>query len=204
MNEDIIILDDFLPIYIQDELEKICRKIPWVLDDFSLGKGYPTSPQYKDHSQFVHIFWHKQEINEHMPHYMDLSHYFNLPLQIAGLKLGLKFKINDNLFRAKLNLTHNNTPIPLPAPPHRDIVGLDISELKKTWSIIYYMSESDGDTIIYNETEEYKDLSKYTIKKRISPKKGRIIFMRGDLFHSSSPPSSKYSKRIVINYNLIF
>jgi hypothetical protein len=29
MNEDIIVLDDFLPTYIQDNLEELCYNIDW-------------------------------------------------------------------------------------------------------------------------------------------------------------------------------
>ena len=208
MNDDIIVLDNFLPLYVQDHIENLCYKVPWVMskqtqnvDNFILGN-------YRDKGQFTHLFWHvgenKKSLNNY-EEYLKLSHYFSLPLQIACLKQGISFGLETNLYRGKVNLTHNdNNPSPISNLPHRDIIGVTNELLKSMWAIIYYVNESDGDTIIYNEKEQFNDLSKYTIRQSISPKKGRIVFIKGDLFHSASTPSSEYSKRIVINYNLIF
>ena len=38
--------------------------------------------------------------------------------------------------------------------------------------MFYYVMDSDGDTIIYNETEESEN---YTIKQRVTPKQGRVV-----------------------------
>ena len=166
---------------------------------------------YYDHEQLIYLFWdtRKRDTLTNLPlidynHYTNVGHYFSLPLQIASLKNKFAFNLRENFNRGKVNLTYSdNNSIPLPRPPHRDMDG-SVDYLRNTWSIIYYVNETDGDTIIYNEKEYLNDFSKYTIKQSISPKKGRIAILRGDLFHSSSVPSNKYSKRIVINYNLIF
>ena len=58
---------------------------------------------------------------------------------------------------------------------------------------IYYVNDSDGDTIFYDNKEN--------IIKKISPKKGRIAFFNGDILHSGSAPTQNL--RIVLNYNFL-
>ena len=70
--------------------------------------------------------------------------------------------------------------------------------------MIYYVNDSDGDTIIFNESggeNVNKRPDKLTIKKTITPKKNRAVLFRGDYFHTSTNPT-KSEKRIVLNVNL--
>ena len=41
---------------------------------------------------------------------------------------------------------------------------------------LYYVCDSDGDTIIYNERQRNAE-GKYTIKQRVTPKQGRIVII---------------------------
>ena len=211
MSSDIIILDDFLPKYLQDKLEDLCYNTTWELSkDSSFGgenlQKIKNIDQFEDSEQFVSLFWDMNNTNNIFPKYINLGHYFLLPLQISCIKNDLIFNLENNLRRAKINLTYNNNKnFPTSKFPHRDMDTSDSNFLENNfWAVIYYVNESDGDTVVYNETRKLEDFSQYTIKQRISPKKGRIVFIKGHLFHSASNPSNKYSKRIVINYNLIF
>ena len=85
--------------------------------------------------------------------------------------------------------------------PHMDQVT------PNTWNVIYYFNDTDGDTVIYNERAKSVDqrdflLSRdvWTIKQRVSPKKGRAVAFKGDLFHSASSP--KHNPRFILNINL--
>lgn len=79
---------------------------------------------------------------------------------------------------------------------------------------LYYVNDSDGDTILYNGTESSNiDTSNYTldlnekhnnvdlsIKTRVEPKADRMVIFNGARYHSSSTPT-KNDFRIVITYN---
>jgi hypothetical protein len=74
--------------------------------------------------------------------------------------------------------------------------------------MLYYVNDSDGDTIIYDKTlddipcevdypDEFCDLN---ILHKISPKKGRILFFDGRYYHSPSSPTK--SMRCIITIDL--
>ena len=66
--------------------------------------------------------------------------------------------------------------------------------------LLYYVNDSDGDTILYNEVfEEYEEVRKnFTVNKTFTPTKGNALVFNGLTYHSSSKPT-KNSKRIIIN-----
>ena len=183
---DIKILDDFLPTYLQDFLEE-----GFYNGNLKLNLIKKTLPNIKDNDYFDDEqleCWIKLHNNLNL----DYSHYYLLPLQIGCLNLGVQFNL-ENLFRAKLNITLNSTSSPSKInPPH-----IDGDHGRDYFVAIYYINDSDGDTIIY----EGKDRNNLKIIKTITPKKGRLILMGGERYHSSSHPSNT-KKRIVMNYNV--
>lgn len=62
---------------------------------------------------------------------------------------------------------------------------------------LYYVTDSDGDTVVYNEKTKS---SSYTELTRSPPKKGSICIFDGEHFHAASRPTNSYS-RIVITFN---
>ncbi len=76
---------------------------------------------------------------------------------------------------------------------------------------VYYVNDSDGPTIFYDETYESakqkglsdKDLTdnKMNVKQKVEPKKGRLVMFDGNLFHSTGIP--KNNVRSIINYNFL-
>lgn len=188
MNDEILILDDFLPTYLQDFLEEglyggglkfnlIKKTLPDIKDD-----------NYFDDEQLE--CWVKLHNNLNL----DYSHYYLLPLQIGCLDLRRKFNL-ENLYRAKLNITLNSTSSSLKTnPPH-----IDGPYVKPYFIAIYYVNNSDGNTIIY----EGEKLNNLTPIKEIEPKKGRLILFDGSKYHSASHPTHT-KKRIIINYNVFY
>ena len=79
-------------------------------------------------------------------------------------------------------------------PPHIDF------HFPNTASV-FYVNESDGDTIFYNIKLEGvpkdKDLKEYD---RVSPKPNRLVIFEGDLLHTGCSPT-KHKNRIIINSN---
>lgn len=84
-----------------------------------------------------------------------------------------------------LNLKNNDVDMPHTDTHHNHIV------------ILYYALDSDGDTIIYNEKTKSGN---YTIKKRVTPKQGRVVMFDGGLFHTAEQPIN--SSRCIVNYNV--
>ena len=78
-------------------------------------------------------------------------------------------------------------------PPHVDIEG------QKNITTIYYVSDSDGETVVYNERERCKE---YTVMETVTPKKNRLIIFDGEQYHTGHSPM-KHKNRILINSNFI-
>ena len=72
-----------------------------------------------------------------------------------------------------------------------------IDSIEKHFVMLYYVCDSDGDTILYQEKEKSDT---YTIQKRISPKQGRVVLFDGSYYHTAEQPLNNI--RCVVNYNL--
>ena len=78
------------------------------------------------------------------------------------------------------------TPNPkLDTPPHMDFKS-------PHWVCLYYVNDSDGDTVFFKNDMK-------TEIKRVSPKKGRIAFFDGSILHAGTP--SETNSRAVVNFN---
>ena len=74
--------------------------------------------------------------------------------------------------------------------PHIDIID-------SHFVMLYYVCDSDGDTIIYNEQ---KKSDNYTVQKRVTPKQGRVVLFDGNFYHTAEQPTDNV--RCVVNYDL--
>ena len=67
--------------------------------------------------------------------------------------------------------------------------------------VLYYVCDSDVDTLIFNQREQSEDgFTIYTIKKRVTPKQGRVVLFDGSLYHTAEQPLNNH--RCIVNYNL--
>ena len=58
---------------------------------------------------------------------------------------------------------------------------------------IYYVNDTDGDTIIYGQ-------DRLEIKERVSPKANRLVIFDGDISHTGCSPT-QHKTRILLNSN---
>lgn len=181
------IIDDAVPSELSNDLENIMldAHFPWYLTPFT-----STQSDYDagiDHKQFTHSFYWNDEVQSQWFEPIALRVAERIPL--PGVKL----------LRAKANLV-----VPQPdgrkitlSSPHVDDVGHDKDNF---FVCIYYVNDSDGETVIFNETKSQSVPTHFTEKESIKPKKGRMVIFDGRYYHSGGVPSTT-SERCVINFN---
>jgi hypothetical protein len=178
----IIELPNFLPRSLQDHLENhlTSNNFPWhFLKDV-------TTEYESNHAGFHHTpFLDGIPKTIEYDNILFLSHYVREVLQKENLILHrVRYGMN---IRSSGEYDYNT--------PHLDFPD-DFKN--KHYTVLYYVNNSDGDTVIFNETRRS---SEYTIQKRISPEKGKLCIFDGEQFHASSKPK-KSDFRIVITLNL--
>jgi len=99
------------------------------------------------------------------------------------------------LHRAKCNLVPQDISYGIDEhhPPHID--SKDVND--NTYTLVYYVNDSDGDTFVFNEKygDEFTDL---TIAHRQTPTEGSALLFKSTNYHASSSPINTKS-RVVIN-----
>jgi len=195
MNRDVIVFDKIIPSTYQNWLFTLANDsdLTWYRRD----KSTIDIPKFVNDPRngFVNLH-HLYEIENDQESYCSKLTYGFMPLALQFFEaLGAK-----QLLRMRINsvpaMGSNQVQM-----PHVD------SFIPNCWNIIYYLNDTDGDTIIYNErtqnsSEFISFLSKdtWTEKQRVTPKKGRAVAFKGDLFHSSSYPTKE--PRFVVNINV--
>ena len=173
------IIDNIIPEYLQDHLEMFITSrdrnnpFPLFLNE-SLTRGEPNTNKNE-------IGFGTDFIVDGDLHPMGGSLLSPLYLFLNSQNLILKKLIRGRVF---LQLPLYGNEKPTPQIPHTDLNY-------PHYSLIYYVTNSNGDTIFYNDDE--KEI------KRVSPKKGRILFFDGTIKHSGS--NCTEGIRIVFNYN---
>ena len=105
----------------------------------------------------------------------------------------------DNILRARIDMVTWSGKEDFIHPAHID------TKFPNT-AAIFYVNDSDGDTIFYNvkredvpKDKDYRDLEEYD---RVSPKANRLVIFNGNQLHTGSSPT-KHKTRILINSNYI-
>ena len=182
------VIDDFLPEQHQNYLEKLFLSInfPWYLNKDTVSEAYGTpygTANTTDGMQFTHSFYHGGNINS--DHYGQIS--------LLNQHLMLKENVDTtNVIRIKANL--NILPVDYPDGHHYS-THIDFKRDSAGTTCIYYVNDSDGDTIFFEEDG-------ITEIKRVTPKKGRLVYFDSNTPHAGSPPKN-HQIRCVINFNFI-
>ena len=179
---EIVVIDNFVPTHVQDEIEQKMNDVsfPWIAGASSIGWFNPWQKDY----------------TENTPSVYDTPQmcYDNLQ-DITSLLISPDYFEGHELIRAKANLKYRYQHFVDHSVPHSDGFGFGVVGL-------YYVNESDGDTVFFNEKVQHPDDDYVTptIRQRIAPKKGTMVFFHKGLLHAAGNPS-KYARRVVINFN---
>jgi hypothetical protein len=170
------IIDDFLS---EELYQDILREIngmhfPWFYRDYS---SYASD----NVPQFSHVFYVDGKIN---------STIFDLvrPL-IAMFELKTEYRI-EYMIRAKANLLLDT---PYKEANLKKAIHKDMND-EGYISLLYYVEDSDGDTIIYSKDKKEE-------VRRVSPKANRAFIFKGDDWHNATPPKKHQTRKII---NIIF
>jgi hypothetical protein len=181
----IYVIDNFLSLKDQKSL----------LDDI-VYSGNPKT------YSFINTLYNQNFPSNILPEkqFVDIQFTKNYILGVLEKKMNLEV---DKVIRIKTNWAFRELESKKDYiyPPHVDVFNTP------HWVLLYYVNNSDGDTIFYNETENdfsQKDLisqlPNLTIKHKFTPKQGRAILFWGNRFHCGMPPVTS-DFRILINHN---
>jgi hypothetical protein len=184
-----IVLDDFIPqSYADILLDEFEKNVSWTFTPSAsnVDKNYDINDiNIRDSIQFVHPIAAEDQ---------SVSSLFSLVIPLVWFlekETGLKIK---SIGRIKANCLTRDGDEYKYNPPHVDVYN------PGHISMIYYLDDSDGDTIVFDQYSDHGH-SNLTITERIIPKKGRALVLHSDRFHASSCPVTS-KKRMVINFIL--
>lgn len=182
------IIDDFVDKDFQNliEQELMGDNFPVYLNSSTItnnhgfvpeGYGYVPQPNEIDSRQLTHTFVREGNVcseywNFIYPICYKLSEMLDEPLKIVRCKM--------NLTAPKAGFTSENS-----SPAHKD-------QQEPMLVAIYYVNDSDGDTLIFND--------KYEIVQRVQAKKGRLVYFESEVIHAGQLPIET-DFRAVLNFN---
>jgi hypothetical protein len=192
----IVEIDDIIPRLYQDQIEAEATsdRMAWFFTPES-ARRVQVDTKY---GGFSHVAYHFKEPTAAPSNLTALL----LPLLFSFCdKAGVPFK---TLLRIRLGLFPQGAP---GVPHHNPHVDFYLPH----YNALYYVNDSDGDTVIFNETfdevslersVEYTRDDKFTTARRIPPKKGRMIGFDGRRYHASMHPVQS-SHRIAIAFSFV-
>lgn len=191
--DKVIIVDDFIPLTYQREIESLLlgSHFPWYYtNDVTYTKDRLKT---KGSPALSHLLKEKGSTT---------SQYFSffLPMAFLGCEK-VKMQYHDVLrcrtfFQLPLNTDFVDS----------EVDSLHIDDPIRHLVLLYYVVDSDGDTIIVdkefsNKEENNLKYSDYSIIERVTPKQGRAVLFDGKYYHTAEQPKS--SVRCVINFNIV-
>jgi hypothetical protein len=113
-------------------------------------------------------------------------------LHTFAKKHGIEVK---EILRIKANILNKTDKQNHIHPPHVDMTTPHMV-------LLYYVNDSDGDTVIFDQKYDDGEVPRLTVNRAISPKAGAAILFDGLTYHSSSSPQYA-EKRIILNINFL-
>ena len=190
MDDEVLVFDDIIDKDYQNKIKSVLigqtryndEDFPWYyIDDITAAGDYENQKR----GAFVHDYAdYEQGITS------DFHDLFIDLIKKSCSKLKIK-EVDVLQGRSFLQLPTNIKKEDVDSP-HTDMIF-------KHFVMLYYVCDSDGDTVIYNE----KKISEkgLTVQKKISPKQGRVVLFDGAYYHTAEQPNNNI--RCIVNYDLI-
>ena len=199
MLDEVLIIDDLLSQEDQDEIKQAMfssRPMWSIIEDVASG-NYGSSKKTPGISTLLYSEKQNMSLNDDI-----LKMVLKIPIESCK-----KIKVNASLIQAR-SFVH--FPLREELRKKYDVIHVDIPQQHLV--CLYYVNDSDGDTVLFSQTTNDVPLPKdtscifdeslFTEFKRVTPKKGRVVLFDGNRYHCSSGPTKDL--RCVINFNLIF
>ena len=188
---EIIVIDDFVSLEYQEKIKQellgVDNDFPWYYTEDVTTAGDFDS-QYRPALNHYYVNFDDDDISE----VESVYHHLFVPMLSKACKY-LKIPETEVIQgRSFLQFPLKNIDTSVVDTPH-----IDLDEGDEHVVVLYYVVDSDGDTIIYNERTESLT---YTEKQRVTPKQGRVVIFEGGQYHTAQQPSN--GTRCIVNYNL--
>lgn len=180
------VFDELFPDSLVSDIEKTLTayNFDWHFTKETSGTAgyFSNDPLSKDCPQMIHMFYHTDWTSPYVEVITPL-------LDVIQKQTSTDIK---SIYRIKANLTipdgtssnHYNTP-------HQDHKNKDFL------SMVYYVQDADGDTILFDK-HEITD-KKLDVVAKVTPSRGRCLLFPSTQYHSSSNPIM-FGSRIVLNF----
>jgi len=188
MISSMIEIEKFIPKSYSDMLENIVKstEFQWTYCPSSNNQNAPQIMKGDANSyeseQLVHTLY--AENAKRSPFFDIVVTFFYFLEEKTGI-------VVDGIERIKFNmLLKKGIGDDAYNTPHIDVPDANYR------SLLYYVTDSDGDTFIFNEKFDHKKA--LTVRKRVSPAKGKAVVFDSNTWHASSNPRV-HANRIVLN-----
>ena len=195
LDNEIYVFDNFIDIEYQEDIKNILlgefeyegQQFPWYYIEDVTASG-------DDDSQ------HRSALAHQYVEYIDGESVGKKLTIFHHLFLDMLKKVCRKMVIRNINVLQGRSFLQFPLNLKDKTVDTPHVDLQQEHLVaLYYVCDSDGDTIIYNERHEPAD-KVYTVKQRVTPKQGRMVLFDGSLYHTAEQP--EHNVRCVVNYNL--
>jgi hypothetical protein len=182
MEKFIEVYDNILPKKLEDKIESLILDVnflPLFPLYYQSNNTYTTDhPLYSFTPGLFHTFKNGDTYSKYEDFLSQVLYNFCSKRNI----------IVNHFFKGKVFVDLPSPNPGLDLPPHIDIPG------RNHWVLLYYINDSDGDTVLFKDDQT-------TEIKRVTPKKGRMVFFDGSIPHCGS--RSATNTRSAVNFNFI-
>ena len=189
MIDKIYVFDDIISKDYQNKIKSILvgetryneDDFPWYyIDDITSAGDYENQKR----GAFGHDYVHYEEGIESDFHFLFIDLIKN-----SCSKLNIK----------EVDVLQGRSFLQLPTNIKKEDVDTPHTDMSvQHFVMLYYVCDSDGDTIIYNE----KVISEkgLTVQKKVTPKQGRVVLFNVAYYHTAQQPN--HNLRCIVNYDL--